>query len=99
MVILSPRKRNRFHGILIINPLSVGTGRDLSLQKKIKPLSELIGALKQHRQNKFINSDCMNLNGSVHFMTILSVMKNHYIKFGNTFLIIRLIGTLTKTIQ
>jgi len=47
---------NHFHGILIINnenvvgtgrdPKNVGTGRDLSLQYKIKSLSELIGAFK-----------------------------------------------------
>ncbi len=41
---------NHFHGILIIEYESpnVGTGRDLSLRpnKKIKPLSQLIGAFK-----------------------------------------------------
>lgn len=38
---------NHFHGILIINNKKiVGTGRDLSLQYKIKSLSELIGAFK-----------------------------------------------------
>jgi putative transposase len=37
---------NHIHGIIEINRNIVGTGRDLSLQPKIKSLSELIGAYK-----------------------------------------------------
>ncbi len=36
---------NHFHGIIYINNMVV-TGRDLSLQMKIKSLSEIIGAFK-----------------------------------------------------
>lgn len=37
---------NHFHAIIIIAPSNVGTTRELSLQCKIKSLSELVGALK-----------------------------------------------------
>ena len=47
---------NHFHGILIID--TVGTGRDLSLQK-IKPLSELIGAFKA-TSSKLIHQTGLN---------------------------------------
>jgi len=54
---------NHVHVILIINPKQkmypfVGTGRDLSLQVKIKSLSEIIGAFKT-TSSKFIHiNDC-----------------------------------------
>ena len=37
---------NHIHGIIIIDPVFVGNGRDHSLHEKIKSLSELIGAFK-----------------------------------------------------
>ncbi|MBI9071846.1 MAG: transposase [Melioribacteraceae bacterium] len=37
---------DHFHGILIIDRENVGTSRNLSLPKKVKSLSELIGAFK-----------------------------------------------------
>ena len=46
---------NHFHGIIIIHNSNVGTGRDLSLQVKVKPLSALIGAFKT-TSSKLIHS-------------------------------------------
>ena len=52
---------NHVHAIIILDTVDVGTSRDLSLQIKIKSLSELVGAFKT------VSSKQIHLNGLPEF--------------------------------
>ncbi|MBZ0182966.1 MAG: transposase [Melioribacteraceae bacterium] len=52
---------NHIHAVIIIDPTGVGTSRDLSLQTKIKSLSELVGAFKT------VSSKQIHQNGLTQF--------------------------------